>query len=192
MKLFGSMNIKNNNLYIGKINTLDLAKKFKTPLYVMDETLIRDNCRRYITSFDKEKNKVAYAGKAFLTKAMCNLIKEEGLSLDVVSGGEIFTAYRSGFPMDKVYFHGNNKTIEEIEMAINLGVGTFVADNFQELDKINNICKNKNIKQRVILRIIPGIEAHTHEYIRTGQIDSKFGFTLIDDGAIKAVKKPLN
>lgn len=123
---------------------------------------------------------------------MCNLIKEEGLSLDVVSGGEIFTAYRSGFPMDKVYFHGNNKTIEEIEMAINLGVGTFVADNFQELDKINNICKNKNIKQRVILRIIPGIEAHTHEYIRTGQIDSKFGFTLIDDGAIKAVKKPLN
>ncbi len=192
MKLFGSMNIKNNNLYIGEINTLDLAKKFKTPLYVMDETLIRDNCRRYVTSFDKEKNKVAYAGKAFLTKAMCNLIKEEGLSLDVVSGGEIFTAYRSGFPMDKVYFHGNNKTIEEIEMAINLGVGTFVADNFQELDKINNICKNKNIKQRVILRIIPGIEAHTHEYIRTGQIDSKFGFTLIDDGAIKAVKKPLN
>lgn len=189
---FGSMNIKNNNLYIGEINTLDLAKKFKTPLYVMDETLIRDNCRRYVTSFDKEKNKVAYAGKAFLTKAMCNLIKEEGLSLDVVSGGEIFTAYRSGFPMDKVYFHGNNKTIEEIEMAINLGVGTFVADNFQELDKINNICKNKNIKQRVILRIIPGIEAHTHEYIRTGQIDSKFGFTLIDDGAIKAVKKPLN
>ncbi len=192
MKLFGSMNIKNNNLYIGEINTLDLAKKFKTPLYVMDETLIRDNCRRYVTSFNKEKNKVAYAGKAFLTKAMCNLIKEEGLSLDVVSGGEIFTAYRSGFPMDKVYFHGNNKTIEEIEMAINLGVGTFVADNFQELDKINNICKNKNIKQRVILRIIPGIEAHTHEYIRTGQIDSKFGFTLIDDGAIKAVKKPLN
>ncbi len=192
MKLFGSMNIKNNNLYIGEINTLDLAKKFKTPLYVMDETLIRDNCRRYVTSFNKEKNKVAYAGKAFLTKAMCNLIKEEGLSLDVVSGGEIFTAYRSGFPMDKVYFHGNNKTMEEIEMAINLGVGTFVADNFQELDKINNICKNKNIKQRVILRIIPGIEAHTHEYIRTGQIDSKFGFTLIDDGAIKAVKKLMN
>ncbi|NFG95685.1 diaminopimelate decarboxylase [Clostridium sporogenes] len=189
MKLFGSMNIKNNNLYIGKINTLGLATEFGTPLYVMDETLIRDNCRRYVTSFNKEKNKVAYAGKAFLTKAMCNLIKEEGLYLDVVSGGEIFTAYKSGFPMEKVYFHGNNKTIEEIEMAINLGVGTFVADNFQELDIIDNACKNKNIKQRVILRIIPGIEAHTHEYIKTGQIDSKFGFTLIDNGAIKAVKK---
>ncbi len=189
MKLFGSMNIKNNNLYIGEINTLGLAKEFGTPLYVMDETLIRDNCRRYVTSFNKGKNKVAYAGKAFLTKAMCNVIKEEGLYLDVVSGGEIFTAYKSEFPMGKVYFHGNNKTIEEIEMAINLGVGTFVADNFQELDIINNVCKNKNIKQRVILRIIPGIEAHTHEYIKTGQIDSKFGFTLIDNGAIKAVKK---
>ncbi|WP_251860862.1 diaminopimelate decarboxylase [Clostridium sp. Marseille-Q2269] len=189
MKLFGSMNIKNNNLYIGKINTLDLANKFKTPLYVMDETLIRDNCRRYINSFSKEKNKVAYAGKAFLTKAMCTLIKEEGLFLDVVSGGEIFTAYKSGFPMGKIYFHGNNKAIEEIEMAIDLGVGIFVADNFQELDIINTICKNKNIKQKVILRVIPGIEAHTHEYIKTGQIDSKFGFTLIDDGAIKAVKK---
>ena len=189
MKLFGSMNIKNNNLYIGGINTLDLAKEFKTPLYVMDESLIRGNCRRYVNSFNKEKNKVAYAGKAFLTKAMCNLIKEEGLFLDVVSGGEIFTAYKSSFPMDKVYFHGNNKTIEEIEMAINLGVGTFVADNFQELENINNVCKNKNIKQRVILRIIPGIEAHTHEYIKTGQIDSKFGFTLINNSAIEAVKK---
>ncbi|EJO5348081.1 diaminopimelate decarboxylase [Clostridium botulinum] len=189
MKLFGSMNIKNNNLYIGKTNTLDLAKEFGTPLYIMDETLIRDNCRRYTNAFNKEKNKVAYAGKAFLTKAMCNLIKEEGLYLDVVSGGEIFTAYKSGFPMEKVYFHGNNKTIEEIEMAIDLGVGTFVADNFQELDRINDACKNQNIEQRVILRIIPGIEAHTHDYIKTGQIDSKFGFTLIDNGAIKAVKK---
>ncbi|MGO5091542.1 diaminopimelate decarboxylase [Clostridium sp. LCP25S3_F10] len=189
MKLFGSMNIRNNNLCIGEINTLDLAKKFGTPLYVMDETLIRDNCRRYITSFNIGKNKVAYAGKAFLTKAMCNLVKEEGLFLDVVSGGEIFTAYKSGFPMEKIYFHGNNKTMEEIEMAIDLGIGTFVVDNFQELDIINTACKNKSMKQRVILRIIPGIEAHTHEYIKTGQIDSKFGFTLIDNGAIKAAKK---
>lgn len=189
MKLFGNMHISNNKLYIGEVNTLDLAKKFSTPLYIMDETFIRDNCRRYINGFNGNRNKVAYAGKAFLTKAMCNLIKEESLYLDVVSGGELFTAYKSGFPMDKIYFHGNNKTPEEIEMGIKLGVGTFVVDNFYEMNMINDLCKNKDKKQRVILRIIPGIEAHTHEYIKTGQIDSKFGFTLIDNGVIKAVEK---
>ncbi|HBL05543.1 MAG TPA: diaminopimelate decarboxylase, partial [Clostridium sp.] len=115
MNLFGTMNVKENNLFVGGINTLELVKKFGTPLYVMDEEQIRDNCRRYMKAMGAKinDNKVAYAGKAFLTKAIVQVMKNEGLCLDVVSGGEIYTAIVSEFPMDKVYFHGNNKTIEE-------------------------------------------------------------------------------
>lgn len=191
MKLFGTMEILNNQLCIGGISTIELAREFGTPLYVMDEKLIRDNCKMFYKSFkaDKSINRVAYAGKAFLTIAMCQIIDEEGLYLDVVSGGELYTAYKSGFPMEKIYFHGNNKTIEEIEMGIKLGVGRFVADNFYEIEKINEIAKKYNKVQKVLLRITPGIEAHTHEYIKTGQVDSKFGFTLLENQTLTAVQK---
>ncbi|MBU5485280.1 diaminopimelate decarboxylase [Clostridium sp. MSJ-11] len=193
MRLFGNMEVKNNTLYIGGISAIDLVKEHGSPLYVMDEGLIRKNCREYYKDFKVEEmgNKVAYAGKAFLTKAMCRLVKEEGLYLDVVSGGELYTAYKSEFPMDKVYFHGNNKTIDEIQMGIDLGVGRFVVDNFGEIDIINEIAREKGIVQKIILRISPGIEAHTHDYIKTGQVDSKFGFTLIEDEAFKAVEKSI-
>jgi diaminopimelate decarboxylase len=158
----------------------------------MDEHLIRDNCRRFYSAFKgfKEQNKVAYAGKAFLTIAMCEIIKQEGLYLDVVSGGELYTAYKADFPLEKVYFHGNNKTIDEIYMAVKLGVGTFVVDNSKEIEIVNEAAKEKGIVQRIILRITPGIEAHTHEYIKTGQIDSKFGFTTLNnelEGVVKTV-----
>lgn len=189
MNLFGTMKVENNQLHIGGINALKLAKEFGTPLYVMDEQLIRDNCRRYCESFktDKGINKVAYAGKAFLTVAMCQIINQEGMCLDVVSGGELYTAYKSEFPMEKIYFHGNNKTLEEIDMGIKFGVGRFVVDNFYEIEKINDIASKYNKVQKIILRVTPGIEAHTHEYIKTGQIDSKFGFTILEDQVLKAV-----
>lgn len=191
MKLFGTMEIRNDELYIGGVSTIELAKEFGTPLYVMDEKLIRDNCKKYYEGFrvKEGKNKVAYAGKAFLTLAMCQIIKEEGLSLDVVSGGELYTAYKSGFPMDKIYFHGNNKTLEEIEMGIRLGVGRFVVDNLYEMEKIHEIAEQYGKIQKVLLRITPGIEAHTHDYIKTGQIDSKFGFTMLQNQTINAIKK---
>lgn len=192
MKLFGSMEMINNELYVGGLSAKSIAKTYGTPVYLMDEKQLRDKCRRYLKSFSSNgKNKVAYAGKAFLTLAMCNLIHEEGLCLDVVSGGELFTAYKSEFPLEKIYFHGNNKTLSEIEMGISLGVGTFVVDNFYEMELINKIAKEKGKVQRVILRITPGIEAHTHEYIKTGQVDSKFGFTMLNNNTLKAVKKAI-
>ncbi|GFP74142.1 diaminopimelate decarboxylase [Clostridium fungisolvens] len=194
MKLFGSMNIDENVLSINGVRATELAEKYSTPLYVFDENLIRQNCREYYNGFNCENrnNRVAYAGKAFLTLAMCRIIKDENLYLDVVSGGELFTAYKSGFPLEKVYFHGNNKTIDEIELGIDLGVGTFVADNEMEIELIDKIARKHNKKQRIYLRITPGIEAHTHEYIKTGQLDSKFGFAYIGDNVLNVVNKVLS
>lgn len=191
MKLHGNMSIKNNTLYIGGVSCVELAKKYSTPLYVYDENLIRSNCKEYKKYFRVKENgnKVAYAGKAFLPLYMCNIINEENLCLDVVSGGELYTAYKANFPMENILFHGNNKTIDEIKMGIELGVGRFVVDNFYELDIIEDLCKNKNITQEIYFRITPGIEAHTHDYIKTGQIDSKFGFALINGDLYEAIEK---
>ena len=193
MKFFGASKIQGNNLVIGGIKASDLAKDYGTPLYVMDEELLLDNCRSYIKGFKvkEDNNRVAFAGKAFLTIAMCKLINEEGLYLDVVSGGELYTAYKAGFPMKKIYFHGNNKTLEEIEFGIKLGVGRFVVDNIEEIVKINEIAESYNKKQDIYLRLTPGIEAHTHDYIKTGQIDSKFGFAPVGNIIMEAVKKSL-
>lgn len=191
MKLQGTMEIKDNILHIGGVNTLDLVKKYKTPLYVFDEELIRNKCREYIKSFKVKENgnKVAYAGKAFLTKYMCKIVCEEGLCLDVVSGGELYTAYKAGMPMENILFHGNNKTVDEVKLGIELGVGRFVVDNFYELDLIEKFCLENNKTQKIYFRVTPGIDAHTHKYIRTGQIDSKFGFALINGDFYKAVEK---
>lgn len=194
MKLQGTMSVKGNELYIGGVGCKELREKYKTPLYVFDEELVRSNCKEYIKHFKvhENKNRVAYAGKAFLPIYMCKLIDEEGLYLDVVSGGELFTAYKSGFPMEKVLFHGNNKTIDEIEMGVNLGVGRFVVDNYYELELLQKICHEKSKIQSIYFRITPGIEAHTHDYIKTGQIDSKFGFALSNgdlQDALENIKK---
>ncbi len=190
MKLHGSMEVINDQLYIGKVSCNELKEKYQTPLYVFDEELVRNNCREYIKHFkvNENKNRVAYAGKAFLPIYMCKLINEEGLYLDVVSGGELYTAKKAGFPMENILFHGNNKTLEEIEMGVDLGVGRFVVDNYYELDILERVCKKKNIMQDIYFRIAPGIEAHTHDYIQTGQIDSKFGFTLSNGDFYKAVE----
>ena len=193
MKLFGTMEIRENELFIGGVSTVELVKKYKSPLYVMDEQLLRDTCRNYYKSFKcNEDNRVAFAGKAFLTLEMCRLIHEEGLNLDVVSGGELYTAYKAGFPMEKIYFHGNNKTLDEIQLGVEKRVGRFVVDNLEEMEMINEIAAKHGVIQDIYLRLTPGIEAHTHEYIQTGQIDSKFGFAPVGNTIMEAVKHALS
>lgn len=193
MKLFGTMEIRENELFIGGVSTVELVKKYKSPLYVMDEQLLRDTCRNYYKSFKcNEDNRVAFAGKAFLTLEMCRLIHEEGLNLDVVSGGELYTAYKAGFPMEKIYFHGNNKTLDEIQLGVEKRVGRFVVDNLEEMEMINEIAAKHGVIQDIYLRLTPGIEAHTHEYIQTGQIDSKFGFAPVGETIMNAVKLALD
>lgn len=193
MEFFGTTEVRDNVLYIGGVSSVDLVKQYGTPLYVIDEALVREKCRRYYMGFKilERENRVAYAGKAFLTLAMCQLIAEEGLCLDVVSGGELYTAIKANFPLNRVYFHGNNKTLEEIEMGVKHGVGKFVVDNFYEIEKINEIAQSYNKIQKILLRITPGIEAHTHDYIKTGQIDSKFGFTILNHNTLDAVKRAI-
>ena len=170
-----------HHLVIGKNDTVDLAKKYGTPLYVLDEDLIRKNCRVYKEAMDKYyggNGLVLYANKAFCSLYTCRIVAEEGLGADVVSGGELYTAIKAGFPMDKIYFHGNNKTEEELEMAVENGVGHIICDNIYELKMLNDIAKKHGVVQSIMFRIKPGIDAHTHSFIRTGQIDSKFGVAL--------------
>jgi len=192
--LTGTMLINSqNHLEIGGCDTTELAGEFATPLYVMDEELIRSNCAEYKEAFARfyPHSLVAYAGKAFLTTAMCRLVEEEGLALDVVSGGEIYTALEAGFPPEKMIFHGNNKTAEEIRLALENNIGCFVADSFTELELLEEEAAAAGKRAAVYLRVKPGIEAHTHHYIQTGQTDSKFGLGLADGQALAAVKKAL-
>ncbi len=183
-----------NHLVIGGCDTIELAEKFGTPLFVMDEETIRSNCRNYLTAFRKKNKRVEviYAGKAFMSLALCQLIKEEDFSLDVSSGGELYIANQAGFPSERIYLHGNNKTRDELELALKLGVGRIVADSFNELELLGDIARAKKVRPRVLLRITPGIEAHTHEYIQTGVEDSKFGFGLSGGAAMEAVKQALS
>ena len=190
MKLFGTMDIVNGQLEIGGCRASDLAMEYGTPLYVMDEALIRENCRRFKKGFQKEglSTEVIYASKAFLTLAMCQLIKQEGLSLDVVSGGELYTAMSSGFPLEHIYFHGNNKTTDELRMALQNKVGRIIVDNRFEIEKLEELCKKMDIKANVLLRVNPGIEAHTHQYIQTAKHDSKFGESIYDQNLCEVVE----
>ncbi len=192
MKLFGTSKInEKGNLSIGGVDTIDLAKKFKTPLYVMDQELIETTIDRMKNTFKSTRfnTRIAYAGKAFLTTGMAKLINSKGLDLDAVSGGEMFTAYKAGFPMEKVHLHGNNKTFEEIEMAVDFGIDTIVVDNEDEIEKIEKICEEKNKKQAVLVRIDPGIEAHTHHYIKTSGLTSKFGISLFQENLFDIIKR---
>jgi len=176
------------HLVIGGCDTVELAREFGTPLLVIDEACLRDRCRAFRQAFGPDN--VLYAGKAFLMQAICRIVAEEGLGLDVVSGGELFTALSAGFPTEKLYFHGNNKAQEELEQALAAGVGRIVVDNFRELELLSALAvRNGDHPVGVLLRLTPGIEAHTHEYIRTGQIDSKFGFALGNGQADEAVAR---
>ena len=182
------------HLVIGECDAVELAERFGTPLYVLDEQLIRNNCRIYKNAMDKHydgNGLILYASKAFCCTAMCKIIEKEGLGLDVVSGGELYTAIKAGFPMEKVYFHGNNKTYEELELALNNNVGRIVVDNFDELILLNGLAENKGKIVDICFRIKPGVEAHTHDFIRTGQIDSKFGVALENGEAFDIISKAI-
>jgi len=171
-----------------------LAAQYGTPLYVMDENVIRSNMRAFKSSMDKYyggKGLVCYASKAFSCKEIYRIAKEEGIGADVVSIGEMYTAKSVGFPMDQVCFHGNNKTRRELEAALDWGVTRIVVDNLTELHTLSALAKEKGIIAEILLRIKPGIDAHTHNFIRTGQIDSKFGLALETGEAMEGVKEAL-
>lgn len=161
-------------------STIDLAKEFGTPIYVLSEDIIRKNANEIIMEFDKYNidYKVVYAGKALLNLSMCKIINSLNMGLDVVSEGELYTAEKALFPMENIFFHGNNKSIQELERAIDLKVGRIIVDNIYELHLINTLSLERNIKTKVILRIKPNIDTNTHKHIQTGQEDSKFGISI--------------
>ena len=167
-------------LKFDQCNLMQLAKKYGTPLYIYSENIIREKCKTYTDAFSNRKVdfEILYAGKAFLVKAMCDILNQEGLSLDVSSGGELYTALSSGFPSDKIYLHGNNKSKSEIEFALKEKIGTIIVDNENELDLIEQIASRVDTKIKIMLRVTPGVDTHTHKYIQTGQIDSKFGINI--------------
>ena len=192
MKLFGTSKVnEKGNLSIGGVDASELAKEFKTPLYVMDQELIETTIDKMKEAFQSNRfdTQIAYAGKAFLSMGMLKLVDAKELDLDVVSGGELYTAYKAGFPMERVHLHGNNKTVEELEMAIEFGIKEIVIDNEDEIDKIERICREKGKKQAVLVRIDPGIEAHTHHYIKTSGLTSKFGISLFQDNLFDIIKR---
>ena len=177
------------NLEIGGCDTVELAEKYGTPLYVIDEFTLRSVCRDYNKAFSSyDKVQLLYASKALCSMATSSVISSEGFGFDVVSGGEIYTVYKAGVPMEKVLFNGNNKSADELILALELGVGRVSVDNFFELALLDELAKSKNKKVDILLRITPGIECHTHEYIQTGHLDSKFGFDLTQiDEAIELI-----
>lgn len=166
-----------------------LASEFGTPLIVYDEDQIRERCRAYIAAFSQRTDdfEIAYASKAFTCVAMCQLLVEEGLSLDVASGGELYTALKAWFPPEKVFLHGNANSTEELDRAILSEVGHVVLDSIDEMLALDRVAAQRQRRQPVMLRITPGIEAHTHDYIQTGKLDSKFGVCIAEDMAFKAV-----
>ena len=181
------------HLTIGGVDTVELAQKYGTPLVVYDVDQIRRQIRAFKKVFEEENMAyaVSYASKAFAASAMYQVIAEEGAYTDVVSAGELFTAIKANFPMERVSFHGNNKSLTELEMAVKNHVGKIIIDNFHEIQLLAQVLKKYDATISVMLRIAPGISAHTHEYDQTGQIDSKFGFDLESGQAEKALKQVL-
>lgn len=178
------------HLEIGECDTVELAKKFGTPLYVMDEAYIRGVIRSYKEIFDRDYGDalVCYASKAFSTKAIYEICKEEGIGADVVSGCELATALSAGLSPDCIYFHGNNKTPFELELAVKNKVHAIVIDSFYEIEVLDKICEELGKTIKALVRVNPGIDAHTHHFIQTTRVDSKFGFSISDGMAIKAIK----
>lgn len=195
MNIFDTFNHLSVNadghLTIGGMDTVELAREFGTPAYVMDEDFIRNTCRTYISAARKYFGEDAlplYASKAFSCVGIYKIAAEEGMGIDCVSGGELYTARAAGFPAERIYFHGNNKTDRDIRDAMDMGVGTFVVDNTDELYAVDAIAAEKGITQRILLRITPGIDPHTHRAVCTGSVDSKFGSAIETGQAMEIVK----
>lgn len=187
--------LENGHLSFSGTDVVDLANKYGTPLYLIDEKRIREKCRKYKKAVEKFFGKDSlplYASKALCYRDIYRIVDSEGLGIDVVSGGELFTALSVGFPPDKVYFHGNNKTNEEIDYALQNNVGCFVVDNLEELYYLNEQAKLRGISQNILLRLSPGIDPHTHRAVVTGNVDSKFGTAIETGQALDIVKIALD
>lgn len=183
------------NLTFAGRDTCELAQKYGTPLYLMDEERIRHNCRVYIDSMKSNFGQDAlplYASKAASFKQIYRIMKEEGMGIDVVSAGELYTALSADFPAENIYFHGSNKTKDEIEYAVKSGIGYFVADSIEEICAINEIAERFSVCQKILLRITPGIDPHTYDAVATGKVDSKFGFAIQTGAAKEAVEIALS
>ena len=183
MRLFDGMTVENGELNISGVGVSELKSQYGTPLYVYDENMLVNQCRTFINNFKSSKfnTEVLYASKAFSCLEVLRIASREGLGVDVVSLGEIHTAYKAGYNMRRAYFHGNNKTREELQYALEVGVGTIVIDNDYEYEMINEIVRESGNTVDVLLRINTGIDAHTHEYIKTAKDDSKFGYSVYDE-----------
>ena len=181
------------HIKIGGVDLADLAAEFGTPLYLYDEASLRGQCREYIQEFRSRypEVKVAYASKAFLNLALVRIFAEEGLGLDVVSGGELAMAVKGGMPPERIYFHGNNKSPQELAYAVEQGCGVVVVDNFYEMETLDEIAGGRGVRQDILLRISPGVDPHTHHHTTTGTLDSKFGFPLETGQAAEALGKAL-
>lgn len=189
-----NLSIKNNTLFFGGRSTVELAEKYGSPIYVMDEQKIRENCRKYVRAMKQyfgENAKPFFASKACSFKKIYNIVESEGMCADVVSCGEIYTAMKSGFNMQNVCFHSNSKNDYDINFAMDCGVGCFACDNEEELEAINKFAGERGIKQEIIFRVTPGIDTHTYEAVNTGKVDSKFGFPIETGSAMKITQKAL-
>jgi diaminopimelate decarboxylase len=185
--------VKDGHLWIGGVDMVELAHEAGTALYVMDEESVRAQLRDYVkwTTFHWKDVDVVYAGKAFMSVAMCRIVAEEGCCLDVSSGGELAFALRAGFPMERIYVHGNNKTPSELSECLDAGVGRIVVDSFEEMERLSAMAADRGVAQKILIRVTPGIHADTHTFIQTGQEDSKFGFGMNEGLAMKAIKRAI-
>ena len=189
--LYDNLDTTGGRLIFAGADTVALAEKYGTPLYLMDEEKIRANCRAYRTALDAcvcPGSSAIYASKACSFAGIYKIIAEEGLGADVVSAGEIYTAKKAGFPMERAYFQGNNKTDADIRFAIDAGVGYFVCDNFEEIDALDRIAEEAGIKQKILIRVTPGIDPHTYAAVATGKVDSKFGIAVETGQALEAAR----
>ena len=178
-----------HHLTIGGSDVLDLVSEFGTPLYVFDEDTLRGMCRQFVSEFTARypDTKVLYGAKAFTNAALARLVAEEGLGMDVVSGGELAVASAVDFPPEDLYFHGNNKTLHELEMALDYGIGRIVVDSFHELEALNDVASRRGKVQDILVRLSPNVDPHTHTHTTTGILDSKFGFSIETGHAEKAI-----
>ena len=179
------------HLEIGGCDLVDLAREFGTPLFIYDEQTVRDQCRAYHSAFRARTDnyEIVYASKAFSCRAMAELIAQEDLSLDVATGGELAAARAAAFPAKRIYFHGNNKSVAEIESGLDTGIGQFVVDSFEEIGRLEAAAAARGVRQEVLVRVTPGVRPNTHDFVQTGQQDSKFGFGLSDGLAADAVSR---
>lgn len=179
------------HLLMGGVDATDLVNEYGTPVYVYDVAVIRDKCRSYVDAFAElgVKSQVNYASKAFSSIAILQLMEEEGLSIDVVSAGELYTAIKAEFPSERIHFHGNNKSEEELQLAIDYNIGCIVVDNFHEIHLLESLLREQYKTMDVLIRVTPGIESETHEYIMTGNEDSKFGFNIQNGQADEAMRQ---